>query len=38
MHNDSFGLALEERHILFAVLFLNAGAYSPEQCLSKYKV
>jgi len=31
-------LALEERHILFAVLFLNAGACSPEQCLLKNKM
>src|SRR5699024_2020035 len=38
MHNASFGLALEERHIPFGVLFLNAGACSPEQCLLKYKV
>src|SRR5690625_2991460 len=35
MHNDSFGLALEERHILFAVLFLNAGACFTKQYFCK---
>src|SRR5699024_2055891 len=35
MHNDSFGLALEERHTLFAVLFLNAGACFTKQYFCK---